>query len=459
MSYLTNIFLNNKYFVPNHILLFLFSVKLVMYGGGHTYNYIKNNWESIIDFIENIPVPYPSDYFLFPDFDYDPYKENKSEKTQEEKKELKYEEKYLDSFNKCDNFFIFTEEEENDIINKIEELKSNNKKQILDLKNKIEDINSKINLNKPRPGMGPEYETEYYSKYPSLYTDFLQEGYSLMEIDSDLDSIPELIPNDNDSFCPVSPISQQSSIMSLNITDETKEIKDNQENQENQDTIKELNIQKDLIEQELKAIESHDEDYFNELAKEHIINNKKNNLKNSILIEKTPLGNVMMHYDNSDDSFVYYSDNSIPYRFLEVAARRYVVVFKCKPVYIDMKEVLKDVEDKIKTKRENINVDTSANTGADTLTNKSENPKSVFAKFKSYNKNISKTLASIPAKQNNQASQMSVSQTNDVLKDRSNKYVWKGKMMDFGMIKKIDKKINDKRLAMTFTEFKRINKK
>jgi hypothetical protein len=36
-------------------------------------------------------------------------------------------------------------------------------------------------------------------------------------------------------------------------------------------------------------------------------------LKNSILIETTPLGNVVMYYDTSRETFIYYSDSTIPY--------------------------------------------------------------------------------------------------------------------------------------------------
>ena len=49
-------------------------------------------------------------------------------------------------------------------------------------------------------------------------------------------------------------------------------------------------------------LETYKEDYFVDLANDCIINIKKNNLKNNVLIEKTPLGNVLMYYDNSDDS-------------------------------------------------------------------------------------------------------------------------------------------------------------
>ena len=434
MSYFINkLLLNDKIFIPNNVLLFLFSIKLILFGSNYTYNFLKNNWSTIIDFIDKVPVPYPSEYFLFTEYDcnqynqYNPY----NEKIKENKKEINYEEKYLDSFYKCDNFFIYTEEEEKDVISKIDELKNNKKNLILNLKNKIEYIKNCIYENKMFL-INPV--SEYNTECDNFYSDYLQEGYSLMDINSltDDDSLPDLIPIDNYSdsmsFCPVSPVSPVSKTTS------------------NYTKNNELIIQLDLLEKELIVEETYKEDYFVDLANDCIINIKKNNLKNNVLIEKTPLGNVLMYYDNSDDSFVYYSDNTIPYRFLEVVARRYVVVFKCKPVYVDMKEVLKEIKDKTDAK-----VDGKTDANVDVKTDN----KNVFAKFKSYNKNISKTFASIPAKQNNQSMILQTNNT-EFLKERSNKYVWKGKMMDFIMIKKIDKKINDKRLAMTFSEFKKM---
>ena len=35
-------------------------------------------------------------------------------------------------------------------------------------------------------------------------------------------------------------------------------------------------------------------------------------------MEKTPVGNVLMMYDKDRESFKYFSDCNIPYRYLEV---------------------------------------------------------------------------------------------------------------------------------------------
>ena len=56
---------------------------------------------------------------------------------------------------------------------------------------------------------------------------------------------------------------------------------------------------------------------------------------NNILIEQTPIGNVIMFYNSDKTRFEFYADKTIPYRFLETAARKYVITFKCKNVYVE----------------------------------------------------------------------------------------------------------------------------
>ena len=75
---------------------------------------------------------------------------------------------------------------------------------------------------------------------------------------------------------------------------------------------------------------------LNEIRKEtneYISNKIFDNLINSYIFEKTPLGNVAMCFNNKKGSFEYYSDNTIPYRFLETVARKYVITFHCKKLY------------------------------------------------------------------------------------------------------------------------------
>ena len=83
-----------------------------------------------------------------------------------------------------------------------------------------------------------------------------------------------------------------------------------------------------------------------ELSLNFVIKQRLQKLKNNYVIEHTPLGNVMMIYDIECETFKYYSDNTIPYRYLEVVGRKYVKQFGCRPLFIDMEEELKLAEEK-----------------------------------------------------------------------------------------------------------------
>ena len=58
-------------------------------------------------------------------------------------------------------------------------------------------------------------------------------------------------------------------------------------------------------------------------------------LLNAQLLEYTPLGNVLMYYDSSKDTFVYFSDRILPYECINTVARRYVVTYNCTKLYLD----------------------------------------------------------------------------------------------------------------------------
>jgi len=111
----------------------------------------------------------------------------------------------------------------------------------------------------------------------------------------------------------------------------------------------EINRLKTVME-ELQTKNVEDEE-VNKLAKEFVVNERLNTLKNSMMIEKTPLGNVLMFYNNSRSSFEYYSDSTIPYRYLEVIGRKYVINCKCKQIYVVMSKEIEEAEKKLAEKK------------------------------------------------------------------------------------------------------------
>jgi hypothetical protein len=75
-------------------------------------------------------------------------------------------------------------------------------------------------------------------------------------------------------------------------------------------------------------------------------------LKKTILFENTPLGNLIIFYNHSRESFTYYSDNAIPYRFLEVASRHYAIQNNCKSIHVHMLTELSEAEKKMQEKKD-----------------------------------------------------------------------------------------------------------
>lgn len=177
------------------------------------------------------------------------------------------------------------------------------------------------------------------------------------------------------------------------------------------------------------------------------------NLVHSYVMENTPAGNVIMMYDKTRESFVYYADHNIPYRFLEVVGRKYVKMFNCRPLFVDMEEELKMFEAKWETEQ------------AAKKKQREEKEKtvvvkkaSVFAKFKSYNKsaggNIS--VASVPNKSN---SVQVKEHAKVLLKDKANRYTYIGKMANFSFLQKVEKKVFNQKLGFSYADFKKMKQK
>jgi len=201
-------------------------------------------------------------------------------------------------------------------------------------------------------------------------------------------------------------------------------------------------------------------DKYNALPLVEFDKEKLASLKNNIIIEKTPLGNVIMLYDAERESFKYYSDNAIPYRMLETVGRKYACTYHCKSIYIDMKEILKEAMEKIeqeevleKEKEEQLLNETKEK---DKQNGEGETKKNVFAKFKKYNDTSSKGPTSSQAPQPQQSQQSKASNKKMILKEKANHYTCEGKIFNYSIIKKVDRKVVDKTYSLTFADYKRM---
>ena len=257
----------------------------------------------------------------------------------------------------------------------------------------------------------------------------------------------------------------------------------NEDNSDDEDTSDDDDNYKFKEAEERKPLPKYEDKYvdqYKKLEDVELSKDKLDSLKNSVLMENTPLGNVVMFYDNSRETFTFYSDSTIPYRYLETIGRKYVVMNNCKRLYVDMEEEIKDAKESIDRKIEAAIAAKEADieaakeaakesTDSEIATSVTTRSKSnVFAKLKTYNTNnikIDPKAESAAAKNTNASASMNTNtntntknQANKVVKEKANRYSYEGKLINFNFLKKVDRKVVDKNYGMSFAEFKRSQK-
>ena len=230
----------------------------------------------------------------------------------------------------------------------------------------------------------------------------------------------------------------------------------------------ELLIEKNKHEELLKKyrdVENSNLEDIQKEAREYMHNLYLNKLKNSYIMEHTPLGNVAMCYNNEKGSFDYYSDKIIPYRYLETVARKYVIFFHCKKLYIDMNDELKQYE--IKLQKEQEERQSNAKNNLVQPNDENNQKKDLFVKLKNYNKDTSRIPTRIPSRLNtkkpellqnsikpNMVSSDKQKSENILLKENANRYTHTGKFLNFMILKKINKTHVDKNYSMSYKDYK-----
>jgi hypothetical protein len=201
----------------------------------------------------------------------------------------------------------------------------------------------------------------------------------------------------------------------------------------------------------LKQTEITDEEALRQ-ARELTINAKLEKYMNNYVLEHTPLGNIYMRYNSTKGSFEYFSNNTIPYRYLEPVGRKYVMTYWCKPIFVSLEDELKKAEikyDEDKKKEEE-------------LRNKPRESKDYMAKLKSYNNETRQQTMMKNQRPNPpqiKANLANVTQKSEklLLKEHANRYTWEGRISNFCPLKKIDRKIVDKNLTLTYADFKKMS--
>lgn len=160
------------------------------------------------------------------------------------------------------------------------------------------------------------------------------------------------------------------------------------------------------------------------------------NFKQKVLIENTPFGNVIMYYDSTKSSFVYYCDKTLSYPIVNTVGRKYVLTFRCENLYMD--------ESVPSNNNNNNNPSAVPDTNAQKALPEKEassipQNKNVYAKFKNYKKpkttptQTSSTTSAIPSAE-----------------EQINRYTCEGKISNFSFLQTAPK---IKRLS--YKDFKR----
>ena len=347
-------------------------------------------------------------------------KEQNSKEQNLKEKIQKYEDKYLEDIRKLNKDLIFTEEEEM---------------------------------------LREEKKQNFYNASINKYIEEIKEVDNKLTILNDEIQIINIIP----SF-----IQKEQYEENVENVDETEFIKlIREEKIENiNEEINNLQLHKKIFQNLLVSKENHEKiiEKSIEIANDFILSKHLERLQNCFVLETTPHGNVLMIYDISKNSFKYYSDNTIPYRYLEPVARKYIKQFNCRPLYVDMEEELKIAEEKWekeKMEKEKREEEEKRKKEEAIINNKQplEEKKTIFAKFKTYNKEAGTGRVNTGAPPKNSIpNKLTKEQENEkiLLKEKANRYTYEGKLANFSFLKKIERKVVDKKYGLSFADFKKM---
>ena len=177
-------------------------------------------------------------------------------------------------------------------------------------------------------------------------------------------------------------------------------------------------------------------DSFDELDSIPLESDALMSLMNSYIFEKTPLGYVIMYYSYEYKCFHYYSNVDIPFSVRETVARKYVIQFQCKSVYIIMDTLGNDK----KCDCGPVNEDNAI----EELTQKPKIDTSLYASFKNY------------STQKGSGTDCGSGDMQDRVHKRINCYHQLGKLMDFSFLQTNSYQLNEEiPLSLNYADYKK----
>jgi hypothetical protein len=172
------------------------------------------------------------------------------------------------------------------------------------------------------------------------------------------------------------------------------------------------NTEKEIL-YELEMFNEYDSLDDIELTEEYV-----KDLTLNTITDTTPRGDVLMFYSKLLDSFVYYSKTKeIPYKYLETVARKYVIKYNCKRLYVDIRKeyekgLKKYKEAKEKEENEKMNGEEDEKDKV-----KNNKKKQLFVALKTYNRK-----ADVNVKQKDKIY---------ILKEQANRYSYRGRIEEY----------------------------
>ena len=188
---------------------------------------------------------------------------------------------------------------------------------------------------------------------------------------------------------------------------------------------------------------------YDDLEEKDLTDKFVKDLTLNVIREETPKGEVLMYYGHEMGSFIYYSKTKeIPYKYLETLARKYVITYDCKRIYIDIRKEYEKGLNKYNEMKENKTTDGGSEGGAATGDDGgAKKKKQLFASFKTYNRK----------------SEVNIKQKDKIyiLREKSNRYSYRGKIEEYkedtmgGNETSEQSDYKDKKID--FSEFKKMN--
>ena len=187
---------------------------------------------------------------------------------------------------------------------------------------------------------------------------------------------------------------------------------------------------------------------YDDLEEKDLTDKFVKDLTLNVIREETPKGEVIMYYSHEMKSFIYYAKTKeIPYKYLETLARKYVIIYDCKKLYIDIRKEYEKGVNKYKELKENKTPVNGTGIGGEKASEENKKKK-LFASFKTYNRK-----GEVNAQQKDKIY---------ILREKANRYSYRGKIEEY----KEDDKNNEQdcddcqaEKKIDFSSFKKMNRK